>query len=106
MQTGTGFCSVLAQREESPGQMGKVNEGNGPTGGPHQRPRDLRNGAKSNVVYFLGGHTCKTVLVVLLCLTLGDPRDCSPPGSSVHGDSPGKNTGVGCYFILQGIFQS
>ena len=21
----------------------------------------------------------------------------SPPGSSVHGDSPGKNTGVGCY---------
>ena len=20
--------------------------------------------------------------------------DCSPPGSSVHGDSPGKNTGV------------
>ena len=21
--------------------------------------------------------------------------DCSPPGSSVHGDSPGKNTGVG-----------
>jgi len=32
--------------------------------------------------------------------------DCSPPGSSVHGDSPGQNTGVGCYFILQGIFQS
>ena len=22
--------------------------------------------------------------------------DYSPPGSSVHGDSPGKNTGVGC----------
>ena len=22
--------------------------------------------------------------------------DCSLPGSSVHGDSPGKNTGVGC----------
>ena len=30
--------------------------------------------------------------------------DCSPPGSSVHGDSPGKNTGMGCYFLLQGIF--
>ena len=26
------------------------------------------------------------------------------PGSSVHGDSPGKNTGVGCHFLLQGIF--
>ena len=29
---------------------------------------------------------------------------CSPPRSSVHGDSPGKNTGVGCHFLLQGIF--
>ena len=24
--------------------------------------------------------------------------DCSLPGSSVRGISPGKNTGVGCYF--------
>ena len=30
--------------------------------------------------------------------------DCSPPGSSVHGDFPGKNTGVGCHALLQGIF--
>ena len=28
------------------------------------------------------------------CLTLHSPMDCSPPASSVHGDSPGKNTGV------------
>ena len=28
----------------------------------------------------------------------------SPPGSSVHGASPGKNTGVGCHDFLQGIF--
>ena len=28
----------------------------------------------------------------------------SPLGSSVHGDSPGKNTGVGCHALLQGIF--
>ena len=27
--------------------------------------------------------------------------DCSLPGSSVHGDSPGKNTGVGCHPLLQ-----
>ena len=39
-----------------------------------------------------------------LCLTLCDPADCSPPGSSVLGASPGKNTGVGCYALLQGIF--
>ena len=29
-------------------------------------------------------------------LTPCDPTDYSPPGSSVHQDSPGKNTGVGC----------
>ena len=29
--------------------------------------------------------------------TLCDPMGCSPPGSSVHGGSPGKNTGVGCH---------
>ena len=33
-------------------------------------------------------------LVAQLRLTLCDPMDCSPPGSSVRGDSPGKNTGV------------
>ena len=38
------------------------------------------------------------------CPTLCGPMDCSPPGSSVHGDSPGKNTGVGCHALLQGIF--
>ena len=38
------------------------------------------------------------------CPTLCDPMDCSPPGSSVHGDSPGKNTGGGCDALLQGIF--
>ena len=27
-----------------------------------------------------------------------------PPGSSVHGVFPGENTGVGCHFLLQGIF--
>ena len=30
--------------------------------------------------------------------------DGSPPDSSVHKDFPGKVTGVGCRFLLQGIF--
>ena len=49
--------------------------------------------------------TCCAVLCLITqsCLTLYDPMDCSPPGSSVHGDSPGKNTGVGCHALLQGI---
>ena len=36
--------------------------------------------------------------------SLCDPLNCSPPASSVHEDSPGKNTGVGFYALLQGIF--
>ena len=52
------------------------------------------------------------VLVAQLCPTMGfpmlapgsDPTDSRPPGSSIHGDSPGKNTGVGCHFLFQIIF--
>ena len=42
-------------------------------------------------------------LVAQSYLTLCDPKDWSLPGSPVHGDSPGKNTGVGYYAPLQGI---
>ena len=42
--------------------------------------------------------------VVQLCPTLCDLINCHPPGSSIPGDSPGDNTGVGCLFLLQGIF--
>ena len=40
------------------------------------------------------------------CPTLWDSMGCSPPGLSVYGDSPGKNTGVGCHILLQGIFST
>ena len=43
-------------------------------------------------------------LVAQLCPILCDPMDCSPPGSSVHGDSPGKNTGADCHALIQGAF--
>ena len=33
-----------------------------------------------------------------------EPMDYSPLGPSIRGDSPAKNTGVGCHFLLQGIF--
>ena len=42
----------------------------------------------------------KWVLVTQSCPALCNPMDCSPPGSSVHGDSPGKNS----HALLQGIF--
>ena len=40
--------------------------------------------------------------VAQVCLTLCDPMDYSPPGSPVHGDSPGQNTGVGCHALSPG----
>ena len=43
-------------------------------------------------------------LVTQSCPTFCNPMDCSPPGSSVHGDSPGKHTGVDCHALLQRIF--
>ena len=35
------------------------------------------------------------------CPTLCDPIDGSPPGLPRPWDSPGKNTGLGCHFLLQ-----
>ena len=43
-----------------------------------------------------------TCLVAQSCPTLGDPMDWSLSSSSVHGDSPGQNTGVGSLSLLQG----
>ena len=40
------------------------------------------------------------------CPTLCDSMDCSSSGSSVHGNSPDKITGVDCHALLQGIFQT
>ena len=45
---------------------------------------------------------CDVCIVARSCPTLCDA--CHPPGSSVHRDSPGKNNGVGCHALLQGIF--
>ena len=45
-------------------------------------------------------YTCAQLLQS--CPTLCNPMDCSLPDSSVHGDSPGKNTEVGCHFLFQG----
>ena len=42
-----------------------------------------------------GKPMCCAVMCLLaqLCVTLCNPVDHNPPGTSVHGDSPGKNTG-------------
>ena len=58
----------------------------------------------SLILYPLYNPPTVLCLVTQSCLTLCDPMDCSLPGSSFHGDSPGKNIGVGFHALLQGIF--
>ena len=48
--------------------------------------------------------TLKGSEVTPSCPTLWDFMYCSLPSSSIHGIFPGKNTRVGCHFLLQGIF--
>ena len=48
----------------------------------------------------------QSVLVAQSRPILCSPMDCSLPSSSVHADSPGKNSGVGCHALLQGIFST
>ena len=48
-------------------------------------------------------NTAATAKSLQSCPTLCNPIDGSPPGSPCPWDSPGKNTGVGCHFLLQCI---
>ena len=70
--------------------------------GPKLWP-ELKNGCQKELVGLSQAAECMHAKSLQVCLTLNS-EDCSPLGSSVHGDSPGRNTGVGCHFLLQGIF--
>ena len=50
-------------------------------------------------------HFIFLILLLFSCsvVSICNPMDCSLP-DSVHGDSPGNKTGVGCHAFLQGIF--
>ena len=52
-------------------------------------------------IYCMVVYVC--VLVAQSCPTLCNPMYCSPTDASVHGFSR-QEYGVGCYFLLQGIF--
>ena len=50
-------------------------------------------------------HNIKLLFSDLSCVQLfSDPMDYSPPSPFCPWDFPGKNTKVGCHFLLQGIF--
>ena len=47
---------------------------------------------------------CTCCLVAKLCPTLFGPHGLYPTRLLRPWDFPGENTGVGCHFLLQGIF--
>ena len=58
-------------------------------------------------VFYMHVYMCTCIYVCLVaqsCPILCDSMDYNPPSSSVHEDSPGKNIGMGCHALLQGIF--
>ena len=63
-----------------------------------------------SVIRIKSGKARRVLTLLLLLLSpfsrvwLWDPMDYSPPGSSVHGDSPGSNTDGGGHSLLQGLF--
>ena len=58
-----------------------------------ERKHKLSGNVDGTTILFL-----KVCLVSQLCLIF-QHMDCSLPGSSFHGDSPDKNTGVDCYAL-------
>ena len=64
----------------------------------------LRGSSKLRKLDKWAPHALCVCLVAQSCLTLCDPVDSSPSRLLCARDSPGKNTGVGCQALLQGIF--
>ena len=65
----------------------------------------LKNKADWITLFFLKRYSIFIVVWLLSCFwLLFDLMDYSPSYSSVHGIFLGKNSGVGCHFLLHGIF--
>ena len=60
----------------------------------------LRTSLYSLVLFLIPIHLqCGQCVHAQLCLTLCNPKNCSPPGYSVHGIFQARNTAVGCHFL-------
>ena len=86
---GEAFLSWISLEEGWWGLAGQGRKWNPP----------LSDRDSSSVLYL-----CVHAKLIQSCPTLRNPMDYNPPGSSVLGDSSGRNTGVGYHFLLQGIF--
>ena len=58
------------------------------------------------ILYYILNITrgCEHAKLLQSCPTRCDPMNCSPPAVLCPWDSPGKNTGMDCHALLQGIF--
>ena len=93
--------SVLAWRIPGTGEPGGL-----PSMGSHRVGHDCSDlaAAAAAAKEFRKTNFFSEGLIAQSCLTLCNPMDCSLPGSPVHEDSSGKNTGQCCHSFLQGIF--
>ena len=73
-------------------------------GTPHKPSWQARAAAVTERASFSMPSACMRAKSLQSCPTFCYSMDSSLPGSSVHGDSPGKNTGVGFPALLQGVF--
>ena len=69
-----------------------------------ENPRDGEPGGLLSMGSQRVGYDWSDLTAAAAPVVLCNPMACNPPGSSVPGDSPGKNAGVGCHALLQGIF--
>ena len=77
----------------------------------------LRTGTLICLIYGWNIGTLTVLITYLFCLITKkcmlscvrlfcDPMNCSPPGFSAHWYFPGKNMGMSCHFLLQGIIST
>ena len=72
---------------------------------PWARGKSLQGRRSKQVTAFAIKIVCVHARLLQLCPTLCDSVNCSPPGSSVHEDSPDKNTEMGCHASSRGSSQ-
>ena len=88
MENGMEFPQRIKSRSFTTGYISKENKNTNLKGYIHPS-------VQGSIIYIAVAKSLQS------CPTLCDPRDGSPRGSPHPWDSPGKNTGVGCHFLLQ-----
>ena len=103
--TPCGYFHVGISKHRQYNILNLIQKGFLPPSIPHSRsPSPSQGWRNERIAAFELLFDGRIVLSQFSRVWLCDPLDCSPPGSSVHGGSPGKNAGVGCHSPLQEIF--